>query len=122
MRRDIEMKKKFLAIGVIASWLVCFAADAAIYGTSASTVSTVDSYTQFGGGDVIFTLSSNSLQSSCPSGFWIHGTDVGAKTAVGELLAAFHAAKPVLVWADTAIIWTGSASPACQVWEIRTTN
>lgn len=107
------MKTKLAAILTLCA--VTFGADASIYGTNASTVTTVDTYTQFGSGDVVFTLANNSLQSACPSGFWIKGTDPGAKTAAGELLAAFHAGKPVMICADTAVIWTGSGSPACLV-------
>jgi len=94
-------------------------ANAAIYGTSASTISGIETYTQVGGGDVIVFLTSNSLSASCPYGFWIRGSDAGAKGTLAQVLSAQAAGIPVTIWADTSVTWSGSASPSCLVWGVR---
>jgi hypothetical protein len=94
--------------------------NAAIYSAGASTISKIDSYTQYGGGDVIVTLASNTMAAACPYGFWIRGSDAGAKTAVAQVLAAHHTGSSVVIYADTAITWSGSQSPACLVWTVQT--
>jgi hypothetical protein len=90
-------------------------ANAVIFTATVSTVSSIDTYTQFGGGGVVFRLASNSLQTSCPYGFWIRGTDAGAKSALAQILAAYHAGSSVAVSADTSTIWSGAGSAACLV-------
>lgn len=94
-------------------------AHAAIFSTSISTVAWVDSYPSFGGGDVVFALKNNSLGSACPYGFWIRATDTGAKNAVAQLVAALQTGSAVVVWADTAAIWTGSNAASCLVQDLR---
>jgi hypothetical protein len=85
--------------------------------STASAISAVLVYTSSGGGDVVFTLQTNSI-AACPRGYWIRASDPGARNAVAQVLAAYHAGKPVTVYADTATIWTGSASAACLVYLI----
>lgn len=93
-------------------------ANATIVTASASPVATIDTYTQYGSGDVVFHLVSNSLQSSCPYGFWIRPSDGGAKSALAQVLAAYETGKSVAVSADNAIIWSGAGSAACLVWAV----
>jgi hypothetical protein len=95
-------------------------ADAAVLSANASTVARVDTYTQYGGGDVIVRLTNNSLAAACPYGFWIRAADAGAKTALAQILAAHHAQSSVVIYADTGVIWSGSGSAACLVWSIQT--
>jgi hypothetical protein len=116
------MKIGMQTLMVAALAVVGGTAQAMVYGTNPSTIAYVDSYTQFGDGDVVFALANNSLQSYCPGGFWIKGADPGAKTVIGQLLAAFHSGAGIMVWADNSKFWTGSANPTCQVWNLRTTS
>jgi hypothetical protein len=85
---------------------------------AASTITSIDSYTQYGSGDVIFTLANNSLASPCPYGFWIRGTDAGAKSTLAQVMTALQAGSSVVVSADTSTTWTGAASAACLVWDV----
>lgn len=94
--------------------------NATVYSTSASTIARVDTYTQYGEGDVIITLANNSLAASCPYGFWIRGTDRGAKTTFAQVLAARHTDSAIVIHADTSITWSGSQFAACLVWTIET--
>lgn len=108
-----------LSLGIVLGF-VSLGAECAVTWVDPSTIAQIDSYTQFGGGDVTFTLTSNSLQAQCPFGFWIRASDgAGAKTVVSEITAAFHSEKTVVVWADPAILWGGSSSAACLVWGVR---
>jgi hypothetical protein len=90
-----------------------------IVATNQSTIVQVDVYTEYGNGDTIVWLASNSLQSSCPSGFWVRGTDTGADRALAQIEAAYHTGTPVTIWADTSTIWSGSSSAACLIWLVR---
>jgi hypothetical protein len=94
---------------------------ATIATTNVSTIASVDSYTSYGGGDVIFTLASNSLASACPFGFWVRGTDAGAKTTLAQIMVALTASRTVTVSADTSTIWSGASAAACLVWDVRVT-
>jgi hypothetical protein len=105
--------------GVMLAFSMPSAHAANIVSTSPSTITQVDVYTEFGNGDVIIWLTTNSLQSSCPYGFWLRGTDTGADRALAQVEAAYHSGTPVTIWADTTTIWSGSASAACLIWEVR---
>lgn len=94
-----------------------FAADPSIVQSAASPISAVLTYTSAGGGDVLFKLQTNSI-TNCPYGFWIRPTDAGARSALAQVLAAYHAGKPVSVYADTATVWSGSTLSACLVYLI----
>jgi hypothetical protein len=111
--------KAAIASGAMFALSTLSAHAANIVSTSLSTISQVDVYTEFGNGDVIVWLATNSLQSSCPSGFWIRGTDTGADRVLAQVEAAYHSGTPVTVWADTTTIWSGSASAACLIWLVR---
>jgi DNA-directed RNA polymerase specialized sigma24 family protein len=100
----------------------CFVsvASAAVYSNAVpATIISVETYTQYGGGDVIFKMASNTLDTACPSGFWIKGNDPGAKSVLAQVLAARATETPVVVYADTAVTWTGAQSAACLVWAVR---
>ena len=90
---------------------------AAIVSTSPSTVKsqTVISYAAFGGGDIVFQLTTNSL-SECGGGFWLRATDPGFKNNLAILLAQAQAGGAVTVAADDSQIWTGSSTPFCLVY------
>lgn len=93
--------------------------------SSASTISSVQAFTEFGNaatppaapnGDIVFALAANSLAASCPFGFFINATDIGARNTLAVILAAYHTGKPVTVTADTSTFWAGnSTSHACLV-------
>lgn len=93
-------------------------ANATVYTTNPSTIYNVDSYTQLGSGDVVFHLTNNSLQTSCPDGFWIRGTDPGSKSVVAQIMSAYATGASVVVGADTSTLWPGAASAACLVWDV----
>lgn len=95
-------------------------AQATVYSTGATTVTGIESYPAFGNGDVIVFLASNALSATCPYGFWLRGTDPGANRTFASLLAAKESGTSVIVWADTSVTWSGSASAACLLQAART--
>jgi hypothetical protein len=113
------MIKNCLRVGLpLVGSCLSMIAHAAVYTASASTITKVDTYTQYGGGDVIFFMANNSLSAMCPYGFWIRATDAGAKTTVAQILAAYQAGTPVVVSADPSITWSGAGSASCLVWDV----
>jgi hypothetical protein len=117
MRQIIHMRSIMSLLVAGAASLMVQAAT--ILTTTASTISSIDTYASYGSGDVILTLATNSLASACPFGFWIRGTDAGAKTVVAQALAAYQAGSTVTVSADTSTVWSGAGAAACLVWDIR---
>jgi hypothetical protein len=65
-------------------------------------------YTNYGGGDFVFTTSAQA--SGCESGWYMKATDPGYKAAVSVVLTAQAAGLQVIVYGDTADLWTGSPS------------
>jgi hypothetical protein len=97
-------------------------AQAALQQAGSSLISHVQSYMEVGSGtgDVLVQLASNTLSSSCFDGFWIRGSDIGAKNALTQILAAYHTGLPVVIEADTAVWWTGNpATRYCLVWSLK---
>jgi hypothetical protein len=117
MKRAIQKRSIVTLLVAVAASLTVRAAT--ILTTTPSTISSIDSYASFGGGDVILTLATNSLVSACPFGFWIRATDAGAKTVVAQAIAAYQAGSTVTVSADASTVWSGAGSAACLVWDIR---
>jgi hypothetical protein len=115
---------KWGAIG--AAWIIATltgtAAQASVQPAGSSLVSAIQSYTEFGdsNGDVIVQLVSNSLAGICPAGFWIRGSDIGAKNTLTQILAAYHTGLPVVLTADTAVFWTGNpGSHSCLLYSLQ---
>jgi hypothetical protein len=72
------------------------------------TVTQSYAYTSYGGGDFVFSTSV--AVSGCESGWYMKVTDPGYKAAVSTVLAAQAAGLQVLVYGDTADLWSGSPS------------
>jgi hypothetical protein len=72
------------------------------------TVTQSFAYTTYDGGDFVFSTSA--AASGCESGWYIKATDPGYKAAVSTVLAAQAAGLQVLVYGDTADLWSGSPS------------
>lgn len=90
--------------------------NAAIVSATQSTIApgTLYSYPNFGGGDVVFQLSTNSLNSQCV-GFWLRASDPGFKSTLAALLVAEATQAPIVAFVDTSQIWGGNASPFCLI-------
>jgi len=72
------------------------------------TITQSFAYTNYGGGDFVFTTSGQA--SGCESGWYMKTTDPGYKAAVSVVLTAQAAGLQVIVYGDTADLWSGSPS------------
>jgi hypothetical protein len=86
---------------------------AAVVGPYTGELLKLFTHAQFGGGDVFFTITAQ--PSSCPDGFWIKASDPGAKGALAQLLAAYHAKASVTIYAYNDQMWPGSSGQVCLV-------
>jgi hypothetical protein len=118
VRDEIAVKVK-LALSLIGLLVASVASAATDATTGVSTVNNILTSTVFGGGDVNFNLANNSLSASCPNGFWIRATDAGATKTYAQVLASYQSGSPVMVYADTSTLWSGSSSATCLVYAVR---
>ena len=72
------------------------------------TITQSFAYTNYGGGDFVFSTSAQ--VSGCESGWYMKTTDPGYKAAVSVILTAQAAGLQVIVYGDTADLWSGSPS------------
>jgi hypothetical protein len=81
--------------------------------TTPAQVSFVYSYSEFGGGDVVFRL--DTTLTGCEAGFWLRPTDPGFQRNVAMLMSAQLARRAISVHAYDDQIWSGSVSKYCRV-------
>lgn len=107
---------KSLFVSMVAPLFMCLTstitAHAAIISSSGSTIKEINSYTDISSGDVAFTI--HNAHSSC-FGYWIRGTDAGAKNSLAVLMMAFASSKKVTIASHDDQIWTGSRNRYCRV-------
>jgi hypothetical protein len=80
---------------------------------STGTVTHINTYPEFGGGDFVFRLSS--YVAGCESGYWLSPSQPGFKTSVAFVLQARAAGESISVGGNNAVVWTGSATSYCKV-------
>lgn len=83
-----------------------------------STVETLQSYPEYGGGDVIFTLKT---KGSICKGFWLKKDSPGQQTTFSILLAAFQTNTSVSVYGhpEAHNKWNGSATHFCKLYTVQ---
>jgi hypothetical protein len=85
-----------------------------IYSQAGLTVTTVSGYSDYGAGDVVFTVSNP--PAGC-DGFWLRPTDAGFKTLYTLLLTAYATRAPVEVAGYNDSLWLGAPNQAyCRVY------
>ncbi len=85
-------------------------------GSGSTTVSAVYSYSEFGGGDVYFTI--NDPIAECSKGYWFRKTDPGFEANLSMLLAAYHASSTVVIYGLPDEPWSGTSPTACRLYAI----
>lgn len=75
---------------------------------AAVTITQTYAYTSYNGGDFVFSTSATAP--GCSSGWYVKATDPGFKAAVATILAAQAGGSYVIVYGDTADLWSGSPS------------
>jgi len=102
---------------------MCFLqrATAAIVTPAASvTVTQTYAYSNFGGGDFVFSTSAGAP--GCENGWYIKATDPGYKAVVASILTAQAGGNFVLVYGDNADVWPGSSGHYCRVQSVGITS
>ncbi|MBQ4850270.1 hypothetical protein [Pseudoalteromonas sp. MMG012] len=96
--------------------LLSVQAFASVKSSSSSTVKTVITYSQHGGGDVVFKISNSEI--SCADGYWLKKIDPDFEANLSVLLSAYHSKSTVITGGHDVQIWTGSTSKYCLLYSI----
>lgn len=89
--------------------------------TVSVTVTQSYAYSNYGGGDFVFSTSVGAL--GCEAGWYIKATDPGYKAVVAAVLSAQAGGNFVVVYGDNADIWSGSPSGHyCRVQSVGITS
>lgn len=88
---------------------------AAIVGSSTEKVaiSALSSFSDYGGGDVIFTITT--VVSGCEAGYWLRPADAGFDRNLAAVMSAHLAGRPIIVLAHDNQLWSGSPGKYCRV-------
>jgi hypothetical protein len=92
---------------------------AAIVDTGASTPVTITgltSYEDFGGGDVVFSITS--AVTGCEGGFWLRPTDPGFQRSLAIAMSAQLGGRSVRIAAHNDSLWPGSGAKYCRIYNI----
>lgn len=108
-------KQAFLALLAVAYGLSMSQGQAAVVGGTPAVVAEYSVYSEYGGGDVLFT-SAGSI-AGC-YGFWLRPTDPGFKETFSTLLTAYVTKSTLRVWAHDDSIWGGSTNAYCRVYRL----
>ena len=81
--------------------------------TTPAQISYVYSYSEFGGGDVVFRL--QTILAGCEGGYWLRPTDPGFQRNVAMLMSAQLARRAISIYAYDNQIWSGSVAKYCRV-------
>ncbi|RDH43412.1 hypothetical protein [Zooshikella ganghwensis] len=102
----------FLCLSVVCSSFV-YSAD--YIGSPVTTIHKLISYSQYGNGDIAFTISSKFEKCN---GFWFNKSEPGYNAMLSMLIAAYQSKNNLVVYSDPDKIWTGSSAPFCHVYAL----
>jgi len=81
--------------------------------SSSSTVTLIESYNNYGNGDVYFKIANPTA--ACSDGYWLTKTDLGFSTNMAILLSAYQAKSTVRIVGFSDQRWSGSAGKFCKL-------
>lgn len=81
-------------------------------------ITRMDSYPEYGNGDVIVQYSGTSV-AGCSTGFWLSPSQPGFKQTYAMLLAAASAGRTVTLYSDSGQLWSGSGDQWCKLSTVR---
>jgi len=87
-----------MVVAAIAANFLALTARADVYGPY--TMTKIWTYTDFGGGDVVFLVTGSALPSACSAGFWLPASSAGFKNSYAALMSVYLATQSVPVSAD----------------------
>lgn len=107
------MRSYLLArVAAVVSALGISAGAGAMVLTPVVNVTRIQSYTEYGDGDVVFDV--DTAVAGC-NGFWLRPIDKGFKQTFAVLLMAKASGIPVVVYAHDDQLWSGSTDKYCRV-------
>lgn len=110
------MIKKF-SVAILAVWVACaLAVNTNYIGSGTTKISLVYSYSEFGGGDVYFTIENPIPE--CSKGYWFRNSDPGFEANMSMVLSAYHAKSPVVIYGLPDEPWSGTSQTACRLYAI----
>ena len=106
-----------LNVVIFGSMILCLAAKSFAQSnadaSSSSTVILIESYNNFGNGDVYFKISNPTA--ACSDGYWLTKTDLGFSTNMAILLSAYQVKSIVRIVGFPDQRWSGSAGKFCKL-------
>jgi hypothetical protein len=114
MEKGGLMRTIFRTLGAVCvGFLSSQPVTATIVYTSNVTVTEFSTFGVYGGGDVIFKVTSPA--SGCASGYWLRPSDDGFKSLFASVILAKATNSTIRVAAHDDSIWLGSSSTYCRV-------
>lgn len=89
---------------------------AAVVDAQAGEITSLYTYSEYGGGDVIVTV--QLPNGNCAAGYWLRMSDAGAKTMYAQLLSAYHAKARLRIQGHDDQIWGGSGGRYCRIYAV----
>ena len=89
---------------------------ATVVDAQAGEITSLYTYSEYGGGDVIITV--QVPHANCAAGYWLRMSDAGAKTMYAQLLSAYHVKARVRVQGHDDQIWGGSGGRYCRIYAV----
>jgi len=113
MNKNDSIRVRTLGAALALATLAAAAPASAAIVAATGTITHINTYPEFGGGDFVFRLSS--YVAGCESGFWLAPSQPGFKTTVAFLMQSRAMGESISVAGNTAQIWSGSGSNFCKV-------
>ena len=111
------MNLRKLNIAVFGAMVCCLAAKSLAQSnadtSTNSTVTLIESYNNYGNGDVYFKISN--ATAACSDGYWLTKTDLGFSSNMAILLSAYQAKSIVRIVGFSDQRWSGSAGKFCKL-------
>jgi hypothetical protein len=89
----------------------------AIEASGSYNVLRIDSYSEYGGGDVVVKLTTHTA--NCSHGYWLKKNDPGFQANFSMVLAAYQAKNKIKLIAHTDQLWPGTGGKVCHVYTVR---
>lgn len=85
-------------------------------GTSNTKIISLDSYNQYGNGDVLFRVETPVAE--CDGGYWLTKNDPGFNANLSFIISAYQAKNTVKIFGVPTQLWSGSSNKYCKLYSI----
>ena len=105
-----------LRIGILCLLFSSAAMGQAYIGTTQTKIISVDSYNQYGDGDVLLRVENPVPE--CSDGYWLTKSDPGFQANLSLILSGYQAKNPTIVYGLPGQLWTGSSGKYCKLYSL----